>query len=260
MTRFASDMIRIHHFLAQAGIASRRHSEQLILEGRVTLKGNPITHLGTKITWNQYADIRVDGEKLPPLGGMLYILLNKPDGFISSTADPQGRPTVLGLLPGGFPRLYPVGRLDFHSEGLLLLTNDGLLTHTLLHPRFHVPKVYEAKVKGIPDPAALKSLCGGVQSRGERLMAHRAEITRRGERNAWLLIEIHQGKNHQIRRMCDQIGYPLLKLKRLSFGPIKLGSLSSGQWRWLEAREIELLRKYSALGKEGKPKNDSSDD
>ena len=238
--------LRIQQILAEAGIASRRHSEQLIRDGRVTLAGEPVTAPGCKIGPDQWRDLRIDGQKLPRLPETkLYILLHKPDGFISSTSDPQGRPTVLDLLPSGLPRLYPVGRLDFHSEGLLLLTNDGDLTQSLLHPKFHVSKVYEVKVKGGPKAPDLKLLCEGIGRGKERMVAIRAEVLRRGPQNAWLSIEIRQGKYHQIRVMCERIGYPVIKLKRVTFGPIRLGKLSRGEWRFLGDNEVARLR---ALG------------
>lgn len=218
----------------------------MIREGRVTLAGQPITTPGVKIGPDQYKDLRIDGERLPLAQRNLYILLHKPDGSISSTSDPRGRPTVLDLLPKGMPRLFLVGRLDFHTEGVLLLTNDGPLTHLLLHPRFHVPKVYEVKVEGIPRPSSLKLLCEGIGSGKERMWAVRGELLRRGTKNAWLLIEIRQGKYHQIRRMCEHIGHPVLKLKRVSFGPLRLGRLPKGKWRLLKPEEVELLKEWAA--------------
>ena len=234
--------LRIQQVLGKAGIASRRHSEQLIREGRITLSGQPITTLGFKIRPDQYRDLRIDGQRLPSSPEKkVYVLLYKPDGFISSTSDPQGRPTVLDLLPSGLPRLYPVGRLDFHTEGLLFLTNDGALTQSLLHPRFHVSKLYEAKVKGIPKPSDLKLLCEGIGKGKEQMVAVRAEILRKGIQNVWLQIEIEQGRYHQVRKMCERIGHPVQKLKRVSLGPIKLRELRPGQWRFLSQKEVALL-------------------
>jgi pseudouridine synthase len=251
--------MRIQQILARAGIASRRHSEDLIREGRVTLAGQLITSPGIRIGPDQYPDLRIDGRRLLAPQRSIYILLHKPGGFISSTSDPQGRPTVLDLLPKGLPRLFPVGRLDFHTEGLLLLTNDGPLTHLLLHPRFHVPKVYEVKVQGIPGPSSLRLLCEGIGSEGERMWAIRAEILRRGTKNAWLLMEVSQGKYHQIRRMCESIGHPVLKLKRISFGPIQLGRLPRGRWRLLKPKEVDLLRRLTAASPDLPKKGASSD-
>jgi len=252
-------LIRIQQLLARAGIASRRHSEQLLREGRVTLAGQLITSPGIKISPDQYRDLRIDGKELLPVQECLYVLLHKPASFISSTSDPQGRPTVLDLLPKGLPRLFPVGRLDFHTEGLLLLTNDGPLTHLLLHPRFHVPKVYEAKVQGIPSPSSLRLLCQGIENKKERMRAMRAEILRQGTKNAWLLIEIRQGKYHQIRRMCESIGHPILKLKRVSFGPLRLAGLPRGKWRLLRPKEIELLKGLATASSDLRKKGASDD-
>ncbi len=234
--------MRIQQVLAMAGIASRRGCEQIIREGRVTLDGQKITVPGTKITLDQYPGLRIDGERLLPPQKGIYILLHKPDGFICSVSDPQGRPTVLELLPRGLPRLYPVGRLDFHTEGLLLLTNDGSLTHSLLHPKFHIVRVYQAKVEGIPESASLKLLREGMRTGGERMWADRVEVVRRTKKNAWLAIEIRQGKYHQIRRMCEGIGHPVLKLRRIRLGPIHLGPLPRGRWRWLKPEEVERLK------------------
>jgi pseudouridine synthase len=135
-----------------------------------------------------------------------------------------------------------VGRLDFHTEGLLLLTNDGSLTHSLLHPKFHIARVYQAKVEGIPESASLKLLREGMRTGGERMWADRVEVVRRTKRNAWLAIEIRQGKYHQIRRMCEGIGHPVLKLRRIRLGPIHLGPLPRGRWRWLKPEEVERLK------------------
>ena len=243
--------LRIQQVLANAGVASRRHSEQLIREGRITLSGQPITTLGFKIRSDQYRDLRIDGQRLPSSPEKkVYVLLYKPDGFISSTSDPQGRPTVLNLLPSGLPRLYPVGRLDFHTEGLVLLTNDGALTQSLLHPRFHVAKLYEVKVKGVPQPSDLRLLCEGIGKDKERMVAVRAEVLRKGIQNAWLQMEIEQGRYHQVRRMCERIGHPVQKLKRVSLGPIKLGKLRPGQWRFLSREEVAQLKGMAARAPE----------
>jgi pseudouridine synthase len=181
------------------------------------------------------------------------VLLHKPAGFITSRSDPEGRPVVMALLPKtGLPRLFPVGRLDWDSEGLLLLTNDGALANALTHPRHGVPKTYHAKVKGQPDAATLQRLRRGVTSQGERLLATEVRPLSRTRQNAWVAITIEQGRTRQVRRMCDAIGHPVLKLVRVGLGPLTLGDLPRGRWRTLtpaERQALEALRR-AATGPE----------
>jgi pseudouridine synthase len=160
----------------------------------------------------------------------------------------------MDLLPRNLPRLFPVGRLDFRTEGLLLLTNDGPLAYRLLHPRFHVPKTYQVKVEGLVDPSSLRLLLEGVGMGRERMRADEARVLRRGPRHTWLTIEVRQGKYHQIRRMCEAIGHPVMRLRRISFGPLQLKGLPPGKWRRLRGREVESLRRQAALSMLGREK------
>ncbi|MBI5166720.1 MAG: rRNA pseudouridine synthase [candidate division NC10 bacterium] len=237
---------RLQKILARAGLGSRRRCEQLILEGRVVINGQVVANLGAQAVPGRDR-IQVDGCPLSPFPENVYILLYKPRGYITSRSDPQGRPVVLDLLPRhGLPPLFPVGRLDFETEGLILLTNDGELAQALLHPRFKIPKVYHAKVKGHPGPEALKKLKEGIVLDGEALTLLRLRPLRKGCQNVWLEMELTQGRYRQIRRMCEAVGHPVLKLKRVGFGPLRLGNLKRGDWRRLNGKEVLLLR---SLGK-----------
>jgi pseudouridine synthase len=178
------------------------------------------------------------------------VMLHKPAGYITAVSDPEGRPVVLALLPkAGLPRLFPVGRLDWDTEGLLLLTNDGRLANLLTHPRHEVPKVYHAKVKGRPTADALRQLLHGVVSDGERLSATAVSVLRTTRENAWVVVSVRQGRYRQVRRMCEAIGHPVLKLVRVALGPLALGPLPRGRWRMLlpaEVRALEALKADSA--------------
>ncbi len=171
------------------------------------------------------------------------ILLHKPAGYITSRSDPQGRPVVTSLLPAaGLPRLFPVGRLDWDTEGLLLLSNDGELANTLTHPRYGVRRVYHAKLKGHPTPESLGRLTRGIVCDGEPLRALAAEVIQTTRQNAWISITLEQGRYRQVRRMCQAIGHPVLKLIRVALGPLRLGSLPRGTWRMLTPAELRSLR------------------
>jgi pseudouridine synthase len=221
-------------------VASRRHAEELIVEGRVEVNGVVVRTLGTRIRPG-IDRVQVDRVGVYP-ETQLTVLLHKPAGYITAASDPEGRPVVGELLPTkGFPRLYPVGRLDWETEGLLLMTNDGLLAQLLTHPRHAVRKVYHAKVKGRPPAENLRRLLAGIVSDGERLQATRVQFLRAAKENSWVLIEIAQGRNRQVRRMCEEIGHPVQKLIRTVVGPIELGSLPRGKWRPLAPEELRAL-------------------
>jgi 23S rRNA pseudouridine2605 synthase len=231
---------RLQKFLARAGVASRRHAEALILAGRVRVNGEVVRLMGSRVR-PALDRVQVDGELVRP-ERLVTLLLHKPAGYITSLSDPQGRPVVTSLLPAGeFPRLYPVGRLDWDTEGLLLLTNDGALAHALSHPRFHVRRLYHAKVRGRPTPEALERLARGVASGGERLRALAVEILRTTEHNAWLAITLGEGRYRQVRRMCEAVGYPVVRLIRVGLGPLALRDLPRGAWRPLTAAELSSL-------------------
>ena len=237
---------RIQKLIAAAGIASRRHAEELMTAGQVTVNGQVITELGTKAD-PETDHIKVRGKLINPSlerREKVYVLLNKPRGYLSSVSDPEGRPTVLELLPPSLGRLYPVGRLDFNTEGLLLLTNDGDFTNFITAARNKVEKVYEAKVKGIPDEQAIERLRRGVTLE-DGMRTAPARIRRLGETetNTWFEILLHEGKNQQIRRMFDLIGHSVIKLRRSRIGSLRDDDLKPKKWRRLTSDEVELLMK-----------------
>ena len=204
------------------------------------VNGAVIRTAGTRVQ-PQRDRVQVDGVRVRT-EAPVTVMLHKPAGYITAVSDPEGRPVVVSLLPRtGLPRLFPVGRLDWDTEGLLLLTNDGELANILTHPRHGVPKVYHAKVKGRPSPEALRRLVRGVVSDGERLSASGVEVLRTTRENTWVSVHVLEGRNRQVRRMCEAVGHPVMKLLRVSLGPLALGQLSRGQWRRLLPSEIAAL-------------------
>ncbi|HYJ87854.1 MAG TPA: pseudouridine synthase [Pyrinomonadaceae bacterium] len=235
---------RLQKIIATAGIASRRHAEQLITAGEVTVNGKVVTELGTKAD-AETDHIKVRGKLINPALkklGKVYVLLNKPKGYLSSVSDPEGRPTVLELLPASLGRVYPVGRLDFNTEGLLLLTNDGDFTNFITSARNRVDKVYEAKVRGVPDEKSIERLRRGV-TLDDGVRTAPAKIRRIGETetNAWFEILLHEGKNQQIRKMFDLIGNSVIKLRRSRIGVLRDDDLKPGKWRRLSEAEVKAL-------------------
>lgn len=228
-------MERLQKILSQAGVASRRASEQLMLEGRVTVNGATIRELGTKAD-PAHDDIRVDGRRVKLPERHRYLLLNKPRGYVTTRSDPQKRPTVIDLI-GTREYVYPVGRLDFDSEGLLILTNDGDLAARLTHPSHGVERVYEAKVLGVPDEHDLQRLRRGIVIDGRRTGP--AGVRLAGDR---LVVTVREGRNRQIRKMCEAIGHPVDRLKRVAIGPLRDDRLRVGHWRELTAAEVNKLR------------------
>ncbi|MFN8109793.1 MAG: pseudouridine synthase [Thermoleophilia bacterium] len=232
---------RIHRALAQAGVASRRKAEQLVADGRVLVNDTPAV-IGQPVGPGDR--IVVDGRtvRAEPLR---VLLLNKPMGVVTTASDPQGRPTVLDGLPGDV-RLFPVGRLDINTTGALLVTNDGDLANRLLHPRERVPKVYEALVEGRVSAATLRTLRGGVMlDDGPSLPARVEAMDREHPRATWLRIEITEGRNRIVRRMCEAVGHPVQRLHRVRFAGIGVGGLRTGQWRTLTAAELARLRRVA---------------
>ncbi|HSM14810.1 MAG TPA: pseudouridine synthase [Thermoanaerobaculia bacterium] len=250
---------RIQKILARAGIAARRKAEELIREGRVTVNGK-VAELGQKADPSADA-IKVDGKRVQPGHAHRYLLLNKPKGYLTAVSDPQGRPTVLDLVPPALRRaLVPVGRLDFHTEGLLLLTDDGELANRVSHPRFGCHKTYEVKVKGIPEESGLERLRRGIVLDGRRTSPARIEPlrrTRRGEEtgNSWFRIELSEGRTRQIREMFFRIGHPVQKLRRVAIGPLADPHLPVGGLRELEEAEVRALERATreATAKPGPP-------
>ncbi len=232
---------RIQKVLAKAGISSRREAERMILEGRVTVNGKVLNSMGLKVDPSK-DHIRVDGKRLSDYEPKVAIILNKPLGYLSTVKDPLGRPTVMDLLRNVKWRVYPVGRLDFDSEGLMLLTNDGELAYRLTHPKFEIPRTYLVKVKGIPEERKLKSLKKGIMLDDGKAKVVSIQVLNRRERNSWLKVEVREGRNRLIKRIFDVIGHPVLKLKRIKFGPIHLGNLMPGQFRYLQPSEMMRLK------------------
>lgn len=239
---------RLQKILSAAGIASRRAAEVLIQEGRVTVNGETVTALGTKAD-PDLDDVRVDGRRVKPAPRRRYILLYKPRGYITSRSDPQRRPTVIDLLERGGVReyVYPVGRLDYDSEGLLLLTSDGALAARLTHPRHGVAREYEARVRGVPDRHELERLAKGIVIDGRRTAPAHVTISQviDGDRgpDAVLAFEIREGRNRQVRNMCEAIGHPVVRLKRVRIGPISDEHIRPGEFRDLTPKEIAALKK-----------------
>ncbi len=237
---------RLQKLIATAGIASRRHAEELITAGRVTVNGAVVKELGTKAD-PERDHIKVNGKLINPqlkARDKVYVLLNKPRGYLSSVSDPEGRPLVTELLPSNLGRLHPVGRLDFNTEGLLLLTNDGDFTNYVTAARNRVEKVYEVKVKGVPPEGAMQRLRRGVTFEDGTRTAP-AKITKLGETktNAWYEVLLHQGRNQQVRRMFELIGHSVLKLRRVRIGFLTDENLKPGHWRFLSAAEAARLTK-----------------
>src|SRR5215510_15414249 len=238
---------RLQKLLSQAGIASRRAAEKLIAEGRVSVNGQTIRAMGVKAD-PAVDDIRVDGRRVKSAERPRYILLNKPKGYVTTRSDPQRRPTVIDLLSGVREYVYPVGRLDYDSEGLLLLTNDGDLAARLTHPRHGVERTYEARVAGTPDEEALTRLRKGIPLDGHRTLPATVVLIppRRRDEDAVLLLTIREGRNRQVRRMCEAVGHPVQTLKRTRVGPISDRRLKPGEWRELREDEVVALKKESS--------------
>jgi 23S rRNA pseudouridine2605 synthase len=237
---------RLQKILSAAGVASRRHSETLILEGRVSVNGETVTELGTKAD-PAHDDIRVDGRRIHTAQRLRYILLNKPRGYVTTRSDPQQRPTVMDLLEGVREYVYPVGRLDYDSEGLLLLTNDGDLAARLTHPRHEVERVYEARVRGIPDAHEVERLERGIVIDGRRTAPARVRLAHKPSTpsgpQAVLLLSIHEGRHRQVRKMLEAIGHPVVRLRRVRIGPIADETLRTGHYRELTAAEVAALKR-----------------
>lgn len=235
---------RLQIVLARAGVASRRQAEKFIREGRVMINGKVVLKPGTRVVWGKDA-IRLDNRLIHRLEPKVTVVLNKPKRVLTTSHDPKGRPTTAELAKGIKARIFPVGRLDYHTEGLLILTNDGELAHNLQHPRYGIPKTYQIKVKGLPTARALQKLKSGIMLDGRRTAPAQAKKIGTTGKNAWLEIIIKEGRNRQIRRMCSAVGHPVLKLKRIRYGPIRLGNLRPGAYRDLTPAEMERLRKFS---------------
>ncbi|HIE27091.1 TPA: rRNA pseudouridine synthase [Candidatus Poribacteria bacterium] len=238
--------MRLEKFLSEAGVASRRHAKQIISAGRVTVNEEKIFIPGTHINVDTDV-IKLDGKPLCLVKKKVYLALNKPAGYLSTVNDERNRPTVLHLLHNLPFRVYPVGRLDFDTEGLLLLTNDGELAHKITHPRYHVDKVYIAWVKGHPDETALEKLRRGIRIEGDVTAPAKVIVSKRTNAHTCLKITIHEGKKRQIKKMCRAIGHEVQYLKRIQIGPIKLGNLRVGRYRRLSSKEVKALKNFSRI-------------
>lgn len=240
-----SDM-RLNKYLSKAGVASRRKSDDLIAGGHVSVDGSICTELGTKVD-PESAVVMVDGKRVELPVNFIYILLNKPRGYITTLDDPNDRPIVMDLLPDKMPRIWPVGRLDWDSEGLLLLTNDGKLTHLLTHPSYEITKRYAVKVRGMlkDDAPEVRQLQAGIElDDGLTKPAHVA-VRAHTDKHTWIEFAIHEGRNRQIRRMCEAIDRDVLRLRRLSVGQISIEGVSPGAYRPLLPEEVMSL--YDAV-------------
>jgi 23S rRNA pseudouridine2605 synthase len=238
---------RLQKVLAHAGIASRRAAEKLIAAGRVTVNGSIVSELGTKVDPDRDA-IKVDGKRVGVAPRVpTYLAFHKPRGVVTTLSDPEGRPTVRDFLGGVTVRVYPVGRLDFDSEGLLLLTDDGTLARDLMHPSTGVEKTYRAKVRGFPEPDTLRRLARGIYLEGRRTGPARIRVVEGGT-NPWLEVVLTEGRNRQVRKMLQAVGHPVQKLRRIRYGGVELGRLPTGGLRPLRPAEVDRLRR-AARGK-----------
>jgi 23S rRNA pseudouridine2605 synthase len=242
---------RLQKIIAAAGISSRRNAEKMIAGGMVSVNGQIVTELGTKADL-EVDHIRVNGKLLHRAERHVYLLMNKPKGYVTTVSDPERRPTVMDLLHGIRTRVYPVGRLDYASEGLLLLTNDGEVAHRLMKAASSVPKTYVVKVAGTPSAEGLAKIRRGLTistDRGERVRTAPAKVRPvRESENPWYEVTLTEGKNRQIRRMFEEIGHHVEKIKRVRFGPLSL-DLPPGEFRRLSAGEVEKLRVAAGLTK-----------
>lgn len=233
--------MRLQKYLADCGVASRRNAEKLILEGKVKLNGTTITELGVKV--DPDTDIvQYMGQTVKPAETLVYIMLHKPEGYVCTAKDQFDRPAVVDLVKDVPARVFPVGRLDYDTSGLLLLTNDGDLTYRLTHPKHNIEKVYIAKILGKPSPEAIEAFKTGVDIGGYITAACNFEVLNSDEKHSNVRITLHEGKNRQVRKMCDAINHHVVFLKRIATGKLFLGELKRGQYRALTKNEISYLK------------------
>ena len=237
--------MRLQKYLAECGVASRRHAEDMITQGLVQINGITVREMGLKV--EEGDEVRVRGDIVTPQAEKRYVLYYKPIGEVTTSSDPEGRPTVLDRFRDFPVRLYPVGRLDFDSEGLLLLTNDGDLTARLTHPSGEVNKSYIARVSLQLTDEELNRLRFGIMIDGRKTAKAGAKILKQESLFTDVLITIHEGRNRQIRRMVEALGHQVIRLKRVKYGPVELGTLARGEWRDLSAQEVSDLRRSAGL-------------
>ena len=237
---------RLQKIFSKAGIASRRKAEELILQGRVSVNGRVVSELGSKAVLGK-DDICLDGKAIKAETERVVVALFKPRNCVTTLHDPQGRPTVADLVRNISARVYPVGRLDYDAEGLLLMTNDGELAYRLQHPRYKVPKTYLVKISGRPLQEALTRLQQGVSLEDGVTAPAELHVLEDDNRTTWLTLTLREGRIHQVKRMCAAVGCPVLKLRRTQIGPIDLGELKPGKSRRLKVREVRALRQAVGL-------------
>lgn len=233
--------MRLQKFMARCGVASRRKSEELILKGKVKVNGKVVTKLGTTVDPERDV-VMYKGEIIKKEAEKVYVLLNKPAGYVTTLQDEKGRRIVTDLIKGVKERIFPVGRLDKDTTGLLLLTNDGELTYKLTHPSNEIVKKYVAKVYGIPDRSKLERFRNGIYIDGSLTAKASIRIIDKSQNESRLEVGIHEGRNRQVRKMCQAIGHPVKELKRISIGQLELGNLALGSWRYLSESEINYLK------------------
>lgn len=237
--------IRLQKYMAEAGVASRRKCEELIAMGKVEVNGQVVTLPGTKIFGNEV--IKVDGKEIRQEQNKVYVLLNKPVGYISTSKDQFSRKTVLDLVDTIKKRIYPVGRLDYDTSGLMILTNDGELANRLTHPKHEMNKVYRVMIDGNIRESDIKSLKTGISIEDYTTAPAKVHIIETSKKESIVEITIHEGKNRQVRKMFEALGYAVLRLKRVAIGPITIEGLEEGKWRYLSKKEIEALKNVKIL-------------
>ncbi len=235
-----SETVRLQKYLAGCGIASRRKAEEIIARGRISVDGEVITAMGERIDPARQ-EIRLDGKLVTPHDDLLYILLNKPQGYVTTMSDPQGRPIVTSLLHGIKARLFPVGRLDLDTEGALILTNDGELAQKIQHPSHEVTKTYEAQIVGLPSEKMLQQLEHGILLEGRKTAPAKVTVIARKSGTSTIRITIHEGRKRQVRKMFQAIGHPVIHLKRIAYGHLFLQGLMVGKYRFLTPEDLKKI-------------------
>lgn len=238
--------IRLNKYLAHAGLASRREADRMISEGRVRVNGKTVEVLGIQVD-GQKDKVEVDGKNVKELQAEVYLMVNKPPGYLVTAKDPFHRPTIMDILPSLKSRVFPVGRLDFDSEGLVLLTNDGDLAYRLMHPSFQVAKEYRVRVKPKPDRTTLAKLEKGILLDGKKTAPAKFRILTTTVKGTLVHARLYEGRKRELRRMFEYLGFRVLALKRVKLGNLHLGNLKRGQWRYLNREEVVRLKKKVRL-------------
>ncbi len=239
---------RLQKIIAKAGICSRRAAEILIRDGKVSVDGEIVTEMGVKVD-HRIQKVIADRIHVRFTEKKVYVLLNKPEGYVTTMNDPQGRPIVTSLVKNISERIYPVGRLDFETKGALILTNDGELAQRIQHPSFEVKKTYVARIQGKPTADEIKMLENGVELEGKMTSPAQVKVYRQGKKDSVLEITIHEGRKHQVRKMCQAIGHHCVELTRIAYGNLNLGSLPSGKFRYLSASDLARITKTAKSSK-----------